>query len=225
MKLVDLAIFYNFLYLFRYCGTMHVRYKKQNLLFGAIILNNIIEVIILLTAGVFLLRLAGRKSISQLTIPQTVIMISIGSLIVQPVADKDLWKTLFSAFIFIFYLVLMEYLQLRFNWVEKLMKGQAVIVIKDGILLEENMKKLRLTVDQLEVRLRQEGIMSLKDIKMVTFEANGQIGYELKRESRPLTVGEFEKMMKDYITEISKNDSDELFNELIEKRNHGKEFK
>lgn len=43
--------------------------------------------------GTLILRLGGRKSISQMTISQTIVMIGLGSLLVQPVANKGLFVT------------------------------------------------------------------------------------------------------------------------------------
>ncbi|TCK98536.1 uncharacterized membrane protein YcaP (DUF421 family) [Natranaerovirga hydrolytica] len=180
------------------------------------------ESIILLLSGVVLLRLAGRKSISQLTIAQTVIMISIGSLIIQPIIDTNLYKTLVAAVTFIAFLIVMEHLQMKCNLIERLLKGHAVVVIQDGQLDEKNLRRLRLTVDQLEVRLREQGVKNIKDVKTVTCEANGQIGVELKREAQPLTIGEFEKLMADYIKVRNDSESEkaELFEEVIHHRKH-----
>ncbi|MBR3118639.1 MAG: DUF421 domain-containing protein, partial [Oceanobacillus sp.] len=52
------------------------------------------KAIIIIVGGTFLLRIAGRKSISQMTLTQTVIMIGIGSLLIQPIAGEDIWSTL-----------------------------------------------------------------------------------------------------------------------------------
>ncbi|GAB6179211.1 DUF421 domain-containing protein [Desulfotomaculum defluvii] len=151
--------------------------------------------IILATAGLFLLRLAGRKTISQLTIPTTVVMISIGSIIVQPIVEKSVWKTIIAAGIFILLLILNEFLSLKFNFYEKLIVGEAVTLIEDGQTINENLRKVRLTVDKLEIRLRQKGIKKITDVKTATLEPNGQIGYELFYDAQPLTIGEFKKMM------------------------------
>lgn len=43
---------------------------------------------ILILTGILLLRLSGRKSISQMTLAQTIIMISLGTIIVQPIVKK-----------------------------------------------------------------------------------------------------------------------------------------
>lgn len=53
---------------------------------------------------------------------------------------------------------------------------------------------MRFTVDKLEMQLRQQGISNLSDVKNATIEPNGRLGYELKPDARPLTVGEFKKL-------------------------------
>ncbi|WP_420976490.1 DUF421 domain-containing protein [Bacillus vallismortis] len=153
------------------------------------------QALILIVSGIILLRISGRKSISQMTLAQTVVMISIGTIIVQPIIETSLWKTLVAASIFTVALILMEWFQVKANWMEKFLTGKAKLVIEDGKLHVENMKKLRLTVDQLEMRIRIHGVSSIKDIKHATIEANGQIGYELQDDKKPLTMGDFKKLM------------------------------
>ncbi|MDO8227283.1 DUF421 domain-containing protein [Bacillus cabrialesii] len=153
------------------------------------------EALILIVSGIILLRISGRKSISQMTLAQTVVMISIGTIIVQPIIETSLWKTLVAASIFTVALILMEWFQVKTNWVEKFITGKAKLVIENGKLNIENMKKLRLTVDQLEMRMRLHGISSINDVKNATIEANGQLGYELLDDKKPLTMGDFKKMM------------------------------
>nr|WP_309099509.1 DUF421 domain-containing protein [Fredinandcohnia onubensis] len=153
------------------------------------------KAILMVMAGILLLRVAGRKSISQMTLAQTVVMISIGSVIIQPIVESSVWRTIGVAAIFIGSLILMEYLQLKFNFIEKFVTGKSKIIVDNGDLNIKNMKKLRFTVDQLEMRLRQNGITNIKDVKYVTLEPNGQLGYELQDDAKPLTVGEFKKLI------------------------------
>ncbi len=54
---------------------------------------------------------------------------------------------------------------------------------------------MRLTIDKLEMHIRQQGVSNISEIKNATIEPNGQLGYELMPDSRPLTVGEFKKLM------------------------------
>ncbi len=174
--------------------------------------------IILIFTGIVFLRITGRKSISQMTIGQTVIMISIGTLIVQPIADKSIWRAILAVIIFAVFNIILEYLELKFNPIEKLITGQAKEVIKNGQLLPQNMKKLRITVDQLEMRLRQQGIKNISDVKTATLEANGQLGYELGEDAQPLTVGQFKQMMGGFIQNVNtqQSQSGNLFTEITD---------
>lgn len=178
------------------------------------------EAFILVFAGVLLLRMAGRKSISQMTLAQTVVMISIGSIIIRPIVETSVWKTILASAIFIGSLILMEYLQVKFNFFEKFITGKSKIVIENGKLQPANMRKLRFTADQLEMRLRTSGISKISDVKMATLEPNGQLGYELMDDAKPLTVGEFKKLMGQMILQSpvhpAKQQSDDIFKELKE---------
>lgn len=146
-------------------------------------------------AGVFLLRIAGRKSISQMSLAQTVIMISIGSIIIQPIIETSMIRTLIASAIFILALMVMEQIQIKSNKLEKFITGKSRVVIKEGVIQEQELKKLRLSVDQLEMFIRQQGISTFSDIKTATIEPNGQLGYELQEEAKPLTIGEFKKLV------------------------------
>ncbi|WHY03559.1 DUF421 domain-containing protein [Neobacillus sp. DY30] len=150
---------------------------------------------LLILAGIFLLRIAGRKSISQMTLAQTVVMISLGTIIVQPIVEKSIIRAIIGAAIFVVSIVTLEYLELKFNFMEKFITGKSKIVIQNGTLNIQNLKKLRLTVDQLEMRLRNHGITKMEDVKTATIEPNGLLGYELNDDAKPLTVGEFKKLL------------------------------
>lgn len=66
------------------------------------------KAILIVFAGTLLLRIAGRKSISQMTLAQTVIMVGIGSLLIEPVTGKDVWTTFAVGGILVLTLVIME---------------------------------------------------------------------------------------------------------------------
>lgn len=154
------------------------------------------KAVILIFSGILILRVAGRKSISQMTISQTIIMISIGTLIVQPIANRSVWRAVLAAAIFVASSLLLDYLIMKFDVVEKFITGRSKIVINNGQLVPENLRKMKITVDQLEMRLRQSGISKISDVKTATIEPNGQLGYELTDDAKPLTVGQFRSMLK-----------------------------
>ena len=189
------------------------------------------KTIVIFFAGKLILRLGGRKSISQMTITQTIVMVGIGSLLIQPISEDNIWSTLLIAFIFTMLMVFSEYLEIKFDIFESLFSGKAVIVIENGEIIMKNLKKLRLTVDRLETRLRQNGVSSIKDVKAATIEVSGQIGYELKDDKKPLTKEDFITIMSELsqrnqlmagYQKTQKSNSHSIFREVTTKDNEGK---
>lgn len=187
---------------------------------GINMMHTIFHSFILILAGILLLRIAGRKSISQMTLPQTIVMISIGTIIVTPIIEKGLTKTIVGASVFVLTLLALEYLQMKSNTLEKFFTGKSKIVVENGKLNVKNLKKLRLTVDQLEMRIRNEGINKFDDIKFATIEPNGLLGFELAEDAKPLTIREFKTLMESYGFQLNNNLSEStqssasIFNEI-----------
>ncbi|RCW77034.1 DUF421 domain-containing protein [Saliterribacillus persicus] len=192
-------------------------------------LNFIWKAIVIVIGGVLILRLAGRKSISQLTVAQTVMMVAVGSLIIQPVGDRNIWITMIITFLMVITLLFIEYIVMRWDSLETLIYGKSVIIVEDGKLKEDNLKKLRLTVDMLEVRLRQQNIQNFADLKWATLEANGQIGYMLKSDKQYATKEDI-AMLKSLIESnqsspnkiTNPNASDNLFTEVKDRKHNEK---
>ena len=134
-----------------------------------------------------------------MTLSQTILMLSIGTIIVQPIVEKSVLKAIGGAAVFVASVWVFDYLQLKSNAFEKFITGKSKIVVENGVINTQNLKKLHLTVDQLEMRMRNEGITKIEDMKYATIESNGLLGYELKDDAKPLTVGEFKKFMDSYL--------------------------
>ena len=188
-------------------------------------MNFIWQSVILILAGILLLRIAGRKSIAQMTLAQTVVMISLGTIIVQPIVEKSMVKAIGGAAIFVLAILVLEYLQLKSNAFEKFLTGKSKTVIENGQLETKQLQKLRLTVDQLEMRLRNQGVSNIQDVKTATIEPNGQLGYELQKDAKPLTIGDFKQLMHLYMPVTSQasdspqnlnmsNESSDIFKEI-----------
>lgn len=161
---------------------------------------NIIGLTILLACvGLVVLRLAGRKSISQMTMPQVLILLAVGTVLGTEVSGKGITKTIAALVTFIGFLVVVEWITLLSNVAEKLLKGMAVPVIQEGKPIIENLRKLRMSVDDLEKRLRMGGISTVSDIQSATLETNGELGYELYAHAKPVTIRDLENLLQAYI--------------------------
>lgn len=152
------------------------------------------KAVVVVVGGTLLLRVAGRKSISQMSLAQVVIMIGIGSLLVQPIVGKNIWTTLIVGLTLVLTLLVMEYVQVKANPLEKFITGSSKVVIENGELQVDRLKKLRLTVDQLEMKLRQNSVTDINDVAYATIEPNGQLGVELKQPKQPATKGDIDSL-------------------------------
>ncbi|KGK90184.1 DUF421 domain-containing protein [Clostridium sp. HMP27] len=195
-------------------------------------LNWIWQSVLIFIVGTFILRVGGRKSISQMTISQTIVMIGLGSLLIQPVSGKGLLITFLVAAVLTILMIITEYLEVKVDFLETMVSGKSVIVIENGKLNIKNLKKIRMTIDKLETRLRQAGISSIEDVKYATIEVSGQLGYELKDNKKPLTQEDFVKLMneisqvREMITggaQFQNNKSNNIFKEIKSEKFEGNE--
>ncbi|MCM3440626.1 DUF421 domain-containing protein [Metabacillus halosaccharovorans] len=201
-------------------------------------LNLIWKSVVIVIGGTILLRVAGRKSISQMTLSQVVIMIGIGSLLVQPLVGKNVWNTLFVGLTLVLTLVIIEYSQIKSDKLEKFISGKSKVLIDNGKLQTDQLKKLRLSVDLLEMKLRQSSVTNMNDVQYATLEPNGQVGFELKENKKTATkeditfimeeIQQLKQMMGIYPLRTATNTQQEqpsssattLFTEVVKNKNN-----
>ncbi|MBO9600480.1 MAG: DUF421 domain-containing protein [Cohnella sp.] len=172
--------------------------------------------ILLACVGSLLLRMAGRKSISQLTMPQVLIMLALGTVLGTEVSGKGMAHTILALAAFIGFLMAIEWITLHSNNAERWIKGMAIPVIEEGRPNESNLRKLRISIDDLEKRLRIAGIPRMSDVKSGTIEVNGELGYELYPHAQPATKGDLELLLRTYFPQatLSPESDGALFTEV-----------
>ncbi len=160
------------------------------------------KAVLIVIVGTLLLRVAGRNSISKLTVSELVLMSTIGPLLSRPIENKGIWTSFGVALILILTVFVFQILKLKFVPLELLLTGKSFIIIEDGILNIENMKKTRITTENLKMRLHQLGITSIEDVAWASLEVNGQIGYKLKPNSQPATKQDIQNLARLIETKI-----------------------
>jgi uncharacterized membrane protein YcaP (DUF421 family) len=152
-----------------------------DILFKLLILS-----LIMTLGSFFIIRFGGKKSVSQMTLPEMVVMISMGSLIITPFNRHfTILGILFCVLIFILVMMFLEWLTLKSNFLEKLINSTPTLLIKDGQIMLNNLNKERISIDELHSRLRSKGISSVEDLRTCTLEINGDIGYEENKNYNP----------------------------------------
>jgi len=159
--------------------------------------------ITLSVTGMVLLRIAGRKSVAEMTIPQIATIITIGSILGSDVGAKGIGHSIIAAAIFVSLLVVIEWISLHWNRTERTLKGGPVLIIDNGKILTDKIKRLRLTVDDVEKRLRVAGVAHISDVQTGILEANGELGLELIMEARPVTVRDLERILNFHLAKYT----------------------
>jgi uncharacterized membrane protein YcaP (DUF421 family) len=94
---------------------------------------------------------------------------------------------LVSLFVWVLVSLGIELLQMKSKTARDLIDSKATVLIKDGKILEDNLKKERLTSDELMEQLRKRNVFKTADVEFAIIEPNGEINVLLKRMHQPLT--------------------------------------
>jgi uncharacterized membrane protein YcaP (DUF421 family) len=134
-------------------------------------------------------KLLGKRQISQLSMFEYVTGITIGSLAAYISLDLDANWHLGIVAISVWAIISLgiDFLQMKSKKARDFIDGKGTILIKDGKILEDNIKKERLTTDELMEQLRKQTIFKVADVEFAIMEPNGDINALLTRENQPLT--------------------------------------
>lgn len=149
---------------------------------------------ILRTTGAFailllLARILGRKQMSQLTFFHYITGIAFGSIAAEMAGQTDV-KFMNGAIALAWWAVLTylsSYISLKSPLGRLALDGQPAIVIKDGVLMEKEMKTLRLHMDDLMMMLREQSVFSLQDVHYAILESNGELSVLKKVQQQEAT--------------------------------------
>ena len=125
---------------------------------------------------------------SQLDFFDYITGITIGSIAAELATELEApWKPLIAMIIYGLVALGLTILAHKFPKTRKYVNGTPTIVMDNGKLYRENMKKAKLELSEFMVLCRQEGYFNLNDIQTAVFEYNGRITILPKSEKRPLT--------------------------------------
>ena len=126
-----------------------------------------------------LLRLMGKRELGQLTPFELVVMIVLGDLIQQGVTHNDFSITgaLLAISTFAFLAISMSWLTYLSPRAEKLLDGEPRVVIRDGVLIKDNLRRDRMTQSEVESEMRLAGIGHMDQVAWAILEPQGKISF------------------------------------------------
>lgn len=156
------------------------------------------ESIILILTGIFVLKMTGSISVSQMTRAEIIIFVSIGRIIVEPVLSRKVIPSIVTAVIFSSILLLIYFLELKSRKVEEFLNGSSIVIVENGEIIKGGLSQAKMSEQQLYMQLREKGIHDLKSLQQVTAEPNGRIGYQLTTKVQPITLEMLEQVLDQY---------------------------
>ncbi|MGN0531958.1 MAG: DUF421 domain-containing protein [Eubacterium sp.] len=150
-----------------------------------IMIRSIIIYICVVTA----VRIMGKRQVGQLKPHELVITILISSVATIPLQDNaiPLFNSILPILIFISLEILESALSMKSLSFRNLVQGKPIMIIKNGVLQQKEMKKLRFTMDDIIDAARQQNVFDISTIENAVIETNGTMTVQTKAEASPVT--------------------------------------
>lgn len=135
-------------------------------------------------------RIMGKKEVGKLSIIDLIVSILIAELAAISIEQYE--SSILISVIPILCLVIIEvlfsYVGLKSPKWRKMIEGTPIVIIKDGKLNFEAMKKLRYSLDDLISQLREQSIKSIEEVNYAVLENNGKLSVFEKETEYPLPI-------------------------------------
>lgn len=136
------------------------------------------------------IRLMGKRQIGDMQPGELVVTLLISEIAAIPLQDSSqpLILGISSMFILVSLEIIISFICMKSLSFRKLMSGKSVVVIKNGVIDQNAMARVRLTVLDLIELLRAQDVFSLDSVAYAVLEVNGSLSVLLKEEKQPLTL-------------------------------------
>jgi len=124
-------------------------------------------------------RVIGRRELSSLQPFDLILLIVLGDLIQQGVTQSDYSFTglVLAGGTFTILTVAVSYLVFRFRRLRPVFEAEPLILVEDGKPVERNLRRERMTIEEVAAEARQQQIPSLRAVHWAVLESNGKISF------------------------------------------------
>jgi uncharacterized membrane protein YcaP (DUF421 family) len=126
-----------------------------------------------------LMRIIGRRELSSLEPFDLILLVVLGDAVQQGLTQDD--YSLTGAVLAIGTIGLLQlgvsYANFRFPRLRPILDGEPIVVVQDGKPIEKNLRRERVTMDDLTAAMRQQNIASLDDVAWAVMETSGAMSF------------------------------------------------
>ena len=167
-------------------------------MYSSILFSTIIKGILIYILALILSKLIGIKIISQMNFFDFIVGVSVGSMIAKIIIDKD--HVVFSGIVALITFALLtistSYLNLKSYMARRIINAKTLILIENGRIIDKNMKRLSITINELMMKLREKDVFNLEDVQFAIMESNGQLSVLIKSNKKPITPYDMDLKVK-----------------------------
>ena len=182
-----------------------------------------VRTILLYLTMIVVVRIMGKRQIGQMEPSEFVVTMMVANLATIPMEDDGI--ALFAGFVPICVILgaelVLSFINLKSSKVRKLLCGKPVILIENGNILQQNLRKTRITLDELTGHLREKDVLDINAVQYAILEVNGNLsvfpypkempasardaGIKVRQQSLPITIVSDGELMEDNLI-IAKKD-------------------
>ena len=152
---------------------------------GSVFIRSIVTIVVLF----LLAKVMGKKQISQLNLFDYIVGITIGSVAADISLDlnKSFLDGVICMLVFGLTGALVSYVTLKSIKLRRFFTGTPSIIIENGKIIEEGLKKVKFDINDLMEELRGAGYFNIDEVAYAVMETNGKISFLPKDEEKPVT--------------------------------------
>jgi uncharacterized membrane protein YcaP (DUF421 family) len=163
----------------------------KRILFGLAPPEFLIEVfvrsLIIFIVLLLVIRLLGKRMSGQLTIMEMAVMLTLGAIVAVPMQmpDRGILQGVILLVCIAFFQRSISWLGVKSGKIEDITQGKASMLVKNGVLQLDQMKKVSISHQQLFAELRQKNIFNLGNVDRVYMEACGMFSIFQSQDQKP----------------------------------------
>lgn len=140
-------------------------------------LNIIFSSVVVYIFIIVMIRITGRRELTQLTVVDMVFILLISNAVQNAMVGPDtslLGGLIAAASLFLVNFVL-KLLMNRFTKLNKLIQGETIMLIYKGALNQNNLRRSRVSIEELEEAIREHGVADIRSVDLAVLEMDGSI--------------------------------------------------
>ena len=131
----------------------------------------------------FLFRIMGHRELGSLEPFDLIVLVVIGDLVQQGVTQDDysLTGAVLAVSTVVLLTVFVSWLSFRVPLLRPLLDGKPLVLVEDGRAIDRNLRRERITIEELAAQARMQQIASIADVRWAVLETSGSISFIPKR--------------------------------------------